>query len=236
FYYIDKLDFWSAVFWITPTLMIVLGVYTFCVCIYGFLISSSENKILISIYAVLLSIAFLAQLGSISQASSSETTLCKTAWNNLPSMRTWTTPVRTPLLRGQNFLTGYNDYRNTAIGGNNSVPDSCCHEFMKGCGRGIFSRTETEVRNHIYVHGCLQVLKDKLENEVTPMMIVYAVVGVILAITEIITIVLASAYVAQLRRRSRRDRDFRYGNAGHDPQIAGISDPLNATSDRETIC
>eukprot|EP00096_Caligus_rogercresseyi_P012389 TRINITY_DN516_c0_g2_i1.p1 TRINITY_DN516_c0_g2~~TRINITY_DN516_c0_g2_i1.p1 ORF type:complete len:298 (-),score=83.43 TRINITY_DN516_c0_g2_i1:191-1084(-) len=250
FYYIDKLDFWSAVFWITPTLMIVLGVYTFCVCIYGFLISSSENKILISIYAVLLSIAFLAQLGSIFTSLELRNHLVQNRleqsainedldkYNVDDSVTAKWDELQSGLhcCGGQNFLTGYNDYRNTAIGGNNSVPDSCCHEFMKGCGRGIFSRTETEVRNHIYVHGCLQVLKDKLENEVTPMMIVYAVVGVILAITEIITIVLASAYVAQLRRRSRRDRDFRYGNAGHDPQIAGISDPLNATSDRETIC
>ncbi|XP_040563484.1 CD63 antigen [Lepeophtheirus salmonis] len=250
FYYIDKLDFWSSVFWITPTLMIVLGVYTFCVCIYGFLISGSENRIFLGIYAILLSIAFLAQLGSIFtslelrnhlvqgrlEQSSINEDLDK--YNIDYSVTKKWDALQSGLhcCGGQNFLTGYNDYRNTAIGGNNSVPDSCCHEMEKNCGKGVFSRTETEVRNSIYVNGCLTVLKDKLDNEVTPMMIVYAVVGVVLAITEIITIVLACAYVAQLNRRRRRDMDFRYGNAGHDPQIAGISDPLNATSDRETIC
>ena len=45
--------------------MIILGFYTFGVCFFGFAISGSERKILIAVYAVLLAIAFVAQLGSI---------------------------------------------------------------------------------------------------------------------------------------------------------------------------
>ncbi len=45
--------------------MVSLGVYTFLVCIFGFLISGSENRGLIAGFAALLAIAFLAQLGSI---------------------------------------------------------------------------------------------------------------------------------------------------------------------------
>ena len=65
FYHVDKLDFWSVYCWLVPVFMITLGVYTFLVCIFGFVISGSENRPMIAGYAVLLAIAFLAQLGSI---------------------------------------------------------------------------------------------------------------------------------------------------------------------------
>jgi hypothetical protein len=51
----------------------------------------------------------------------------------------------------------------------------------------------------------MTLLKDQLESDVLPMMIVYACVGVILALVELITVVLASAYVAQINRRRRRE-------------------------------
>ena len=65
FYHVDKLSFWSTYFTFVPFLMIVLGVYTFLVCVVGFLISGTENRLLLAIYAVLLSVAFLLQLVSI---------------------------------------------------------------------------------------------------------------------------------------------------------------------------
>ena len=57
FYHIDKLYFWSAYFQIVPLLMIVLGVYTFLLCVYGFIISNYEHRPLLAIYAVLLIVA-----------------------------------------------------------------------------------------------------------------------------------------------------------------------------------
>ena len=62
FYHLAKLDFWSAYFWVVPYVMIVLGVFTFCVTVFGFLISGSENRVLLIIYAGLLAIAFLVQV------------------------------------------------------------------------------------------------------------------------------------------------------------------------------
>jgi hypothetical protein len=97
------------------------------------------------------------------------------------------------------------DDRSTPIGANFSVPDSCCHEPHEGCGRGIFSQSPDQIRNKIFVNGCMTLLKDQLESDVLPMMIVYACVGVILALVELITVVLASAYVAQINRRRRRE-------------------------------
>ena len=68
FYHVDKLDFWSVYCWLVPVFMITLGVYTFLVCIFGFFTSGSENRAMIGGYAVLLALAFLAQLASIFMA------------------------------------------------------------------------------------------------------------------------------------------------------------------------
>ena len=75
FYHIDKLDFWSEYFWIVPLYMIILGVYTLLVCVFGFCMTGYENRGAIAGFAVLVSIAFLAQLGSIFTALELRTTI-----------------------------------------------------------------------------------------------------------------------------------------------------------------
>lgn len=77
FYHVDKLDFWSVYFWIVPIYMISLGIYTFLVCVFGFVISGMENRVMIAGYAVLLTVAFLAQLGSIFTALELRTTVAQ---------------------------------------------------------------------------------------------------------------------------------------------------------------
>ena len=49
--------------------------------------------------------------------------------------------------------------RNTPIGANNSVPDSCCHEVREGCGNDILRQQVSDVRNKIFVDGCITILK-----------------------------------------------------------------------------
>ena len=135
---------------------------------------------------------------------------------------------------------GYTDYRNTPIGSaanGSSVPDSCCHTYAQGCGRGILADTDEEVQNKIFVNGCLEILKDKLENDVIPMMVIYAVVGVILALVELITVVLACAYVAQITRRTNKHGEiWRIGDATRNYSPDETDKPLNRTTDHETVC
>ena len=50
----------------------------------------------------------------------------------------------------------------------------------------------------------MEIIEDKLEDDVVPMMVVYACVGVILAIVELVSVVLACAYVAQINRRTSK--------------------------------
>jgi len=252
FYHIDKLYFWSAYFQIVPLLMIVLGVYTFLLCVYGFIISNYEHRPLLAIYAVLLIVAFVAQLGSIFTALELRTTVVHggsvppaSVVNELNryGVDSATTANWDELQRdlhccgGSNFNTGYEGYRNTPIGANNSVPDSCCHEVREGCGNGILRQQVSDVRNKIFVDGCITILKDKLETDVLPMMIVYAVIGVILGLVELITVVLACAYVAQItRKRRREDKMWRMGNAGDDGAAAPDEMDNLRSSRGETVC
>jgi len=222
FYHVDKLDFWSIYFWLVPIYMICLGVFTFLVCIFGFVISQSENRALIAGFAVLLAIAFLAQLGSIFTALELRTVVGQSNvgasavnddlkwYGKDPAITAKWDELQRDLhcCGGNHFLIGYNDYRNTAIGANNSVPDSCCHTMTKDCGKDMLTRRPEEIQNAIFINGCLEILSDKLDNDVIPMMVVYAVVGVILALTELITVVLACAYVAQITRRINRANEY----------------------------
>ena len=96
----------------------------------------------------------------------------------------------------QNFVSVLNE---------SSVPDSCCHNVQEGCGKGIGQiKNEDDIRDRIFVDGCREILDEKLKDDVVPMMVVYACVGVILAIVELISVVLACAYVAQINRRTSR--------------------------------
>lgn len=248
FYHIDKLDFWSAYFYVVPIFMITLGVYTFLVCIYGFLISGSESRGLIASFAILLTLAFLAQCGSIftslelrtvvAQGAVGSSTVNKDLVNYgvVPSITNKWDSLQRDLhcCGGNNFLTGYTDYRNTPIGANSSVPDSCCHIISQDCGKNIFNQVDDQIRNDIFVDGCLTVLMTKLEDDVIPMLVVYACVGVVLALVELITVVLASAYVAQITRRmSREDNHWRTGDAGRSGSPGhDEADQLN----HETVC
>jgi hypothetical protein len=44
-----------------------------------------------------------------------------------------------------------------------------------------------------------------MREDVNPMITVYAIVGIIIALTELIAVVLVSAYVAQISRRRQRE-------------------------------
>jgi hypothetical protein len=44
----------------------------------------------------------------------------------------------------------------------------------------------------------MTILKDRLENEVVNMLVAYAVIGVFVALVEVVSVVLAAAFIAQV--------------------------------------
>ena len=65
FYHLDKLGFWSSYFEFVPYYMLILGVYSFLLGLFGAFVSGSGSKGALMVFALLMVIAFFAQLGSI---------------------------------------------------------------------------------------------------------------------------------------------------------------------------
>ena len=133
-------------------LMLSLGVYTFATTCYGFIISVKESRGLLTVMAVLLSIAFIGQLASVFTAMMLRTDLeteianvgnvvtdmkkydsedgyTKANWDSLQSS-----------LRccgGKDYEVGFRSWDVVQVNGQTgrNVPDSCCHVYSEGCGR-----------------------------------------------------------------------------------------------------
>jgi len=178
---------------------------------------------LISLIAVFLSVAFLGQIFSVFTAIELR---YKIRTDRIPSADTdrnmkmyledesvranWDWMQRD--LRccgGMNYETGFQEW---GIVMGEDVPDSCCHVEEPGCGEGKIARWNNHkigTNMNIWKDGCLEILSVRMRNDLVPMLMVYAGVGVLMAIVELITIVLACAYVAQIGRRVRRDKHIR---------------------------
>jgi len=255
FYHLDKIGFLSQYYEIVPYYMISLGVFTFLVSLFGFCTIGSEHRGLIVSLAILLAIAFLAQLGSIFTALEVRNEINKDdhdlnavtdnqKWygKNASVTANWDA-LQSSLSccggggkNGYGLGTGFNEWK--LILQDNSLPDSCCLQYEDGCGKGALESGKIdEIRDKVFVHGCLTLLFPKLINDVKPIMIVYAVVGIILAFLELIAVVLACAFVAQIRRRMLRQMHiskdvadaWRVGDAGQYPP-ADETDQLNSTN------
>ena len=107
---------------------------------------------------------------------------------------------------GLHYEVGYEEWDWVMPG---DVPDSCCHTVEAGRGEGKITQAANypgKVDLNMWKDGCMEVLRHKMTEEVKPMMMAYVGVGVVLALLELITVVLASAYAAQLSRRARREQ------------------------------
>ena len=114
------------------------------------------------------------------------------------------------LLEIANFLLVFpQTWRTSDIGSkNNAVPDSCCLEPQEKCGHGIFDQSFETITHKIYTHGCLNIIESKLEGQVVPILLGYAGVGTVLALIQLLTIVFACSYSAQISRRNNVDEIY----------------------------
>ena len=64
----------------------------------------------------------------------------------------------------------------------------------------------------INVHGCLAVMQRRLETHVTLILMVFAGVGSVLAVVELLAIVLACCLASSFSGQDDYDCDYEYGN------------------------
>lgn len=221
-YHMLKLDFWSPYFYWTPMVMLCLGIYTFATTCYGFIISVRESRGLITVMSVLLGIAFIGQLASVFTAmmlrTEIETDIPKVSYiqDNMAQYETddyikanWDSMQRS--LRccgGMGYELGYDTWEDALK--RRHVPDSCCHLEQEGCGQNKIVPRNVARQNNIGIwkDGCLEILQVMLKNDLLDFAWIYIGIGLILALVELITVVLACAYVAQINRRRKRDEMY----------------------------
>jgi len=239
FYHLTKLGFWSSYFEFVPYYMLILGVYTFLLGLFGAFVSGSGSKGALMVFGILMAIAFFAQLGSIFTALEVRSSVEKDdqgdqlVFNSMAQYKddgtdksNWDAIQRDlHCCGGQGKADGYTQWYSKLEGAD--VPDSCCHDEEDDCGKSIQSISSyRDISAKIYVLGCMEIIRDKLENDVVPMMVVYACVGVLLAIIELICVVLACAYIAQINRRTSNYSEgiWRYADANIAPPVPTHAD------------
>jgi len=219
-YFMPNLYFWDISFEITPYMMAGVGIYTFIISLFGLAIKGLEKRKWFALYAVLLTIAFLGQCVSvyfiwqirfkIQEGGIGPSDVIKSISEygiNPEVTKSWD-DMQTHMMccGGNSWRTGYTDYQHTSLA-KEDVPDTCCIEPTEGCGRGILAvgQSPRDIQEKIFVHGCVKILSRWMENEVVGLIPMFAGVFLTTAFVEIMTVVLLSAYVAQITRRHRGD-------------------------------
>jgi len=253
FYHLDKFGFWDPLFEVVPLYMICLGVFTFIVCFFGFAVTATENRGLLVTFAVVLVIVFLAQLGSIFTAFELRTQIDQGVVNSVANDRARdelrdkygndsTVTNKWDELQKDIHCCGYDNWDNYRdnvkeeyLKDNRMVPDSCCVKYDEGCAKNTNRKNEAELAELINLNGCVELMELKMTGEVKVMMIIYAIIGVILALIELISVVLTSAFVAQITRKLNKEPLWRTGDAGYDQAPQDETDDMKLTA-AETVC
>jgi len=221
-YHMLKLDFWSPYFYWTPMIMLVLGIFTFAVTCYGFIISVRESRGLIMVMAILLGLAFVGQLASVFTVFMLRTTIETTipearlilddmqkyGREDYPEVKENWDSMQSSLrcCGGMQYESGYTSWEAALT--QRHVPDSCCHNIQEKCGENkIKIRNTQNVDLGIWKDGCIEILQSMMRKDLLNFAFVYVAIGFILALVELITVVLACAYVAQINRRTKREQE-----------------------------
>ena len=118
---------------------------------------------------------------------------------------------------GYGHHQAYTDWKHTFMGDSKkSVPDSCCLFEAPGCGQNLFEITDIRVIvQKINIHGCLFVMKKRLDTHVTYILIIFAGCGSILAIIELFSIVLACCLANSFTADDDEYETEDIGQSGH---------------------
>jgi len=122
---------------------------------------------------------------------------------------------------GYGHHQGYTDWKHTFMGDSKkSVPDSCCLFEAPGCGQNLFEITDIRVIvQKINIHGCLFVMKKRLDTHVTAILMIFAGAGSILAIVELFSVVLACCLASSFQADEEEELAMSHAVGGGSPHV-----------------
>merc|ERR1719422_2901108 len=230
-YLLPYLELVNSHFATVSYLILAIGFFLLLFSFLGIGAALSNSRPALILYAVFMSIVVLMELASIFVSMELRQELeRKIMFQTVPKEMSeemskywydedvrykWDTLQRDFQCCGAlNLKTGYQDWdkfsngRNQLSGRPHGVPNSCCLVESARCGEddhGIF--TDIRAYERIHIHGCLAVMKERLWRDIAPLLLIYIGCGVVICLVTIISLVLASAFVASINRKERHEKD-----------------------------
>ena len=225
FYRLHMLEVISMDFLIVPTILTGGGIFTLIVSVGGVLALARDDAILLLTYSILLAINILIiiagiissirlifdiQVGFLNADVIPELASYETdSWVRYK----WDTIQREfTCCGGYGYAQGYTDWKHTSIGGaRNSVPDSCCLYEAHGCGADLFKITDLRlIVLKINVHGCLAVMRRRIDSHVSKILLVFVGLGSVLVLLQLLAIVIACMLISSLEEEEKAHYDNSY--------------------------
>ena len=195
-YFMPNLAFWDQMFSVAPYLLLSVGIMKFCISLFGFYIKSSTNRRLLFFLVVFLSATHVCQMASIITFLGVRHTIEIGKYDSAALYQGAKDELELYGKKGSDAITSSWDrmqtfHQNGKHQRFDGVPESCCHQKGKNCGKGVLGNMgENNIRARIFVNGCLEILQQWMEDDIVPMIDCYVGIGIFMTIIELsVTIV-----------------------------------------------
>lgn len=201
--YSTYLDFLGNEFLSAPMLFIIVGVVIFLVAFFGCCGAIRENNCMMLTFSVFLGIIFVCELaGGIAAyvlRTDVDVVLNESMTKALQQYNvtghdgvthTWDVLQHEVHCCG---VTNYTNWADTPFGQNRTVPDSCCKDYVTGCGANMIH--DPDASSKIYTDGCVPELAQLVVHNAG----VFAGIGVSIAFIQLIGIVFACMLAKSIR-------------------------------------
>ncbi|KAK2885426.1 hypothetical protein QQF64_021206 [Cirrhinus molitorella] len=181
----------------SPLVVIVVGVVIFFIAFFGCCGAWKENQCMVTMFAVLLSIIVVIEIGAaiagyvlrgkLTDALNKGFDIMITGYNETDNREAIDSVQKQFKCCGGNSSE---DWSKTKFLAANSVPDSCCKNITKDCGVGAIKDA-----NKIYIDGCLPIVDKVIKENI----LWIAVAALVIAFVQITGIVLSCILMRAIR-------------------------------------
>ncbi|XP_016320367.1 CD63 antigen-like [Sinocyclocheilus anshuiensis] len=181
----------------SPLVLIVVGVIIFFIAFFGCCGAWKENQCMITMFAVILSLIIIIEIGAaiagyvlrgnLTDLLNKGFDVMIAGYNETENRDSLDTIQQQFKCCGRNSSS---DWMNSKFLAPSSVPDSCCKNFTKDCGKGALQET-----SKIYTDGCQPILDKFLKQNI----LWFAVAALVIAFVQIMGIVLSCILMRAIR-------------------------------------
>ncbi|XP_059384143.1 CD63 antigen-like [Carassius carassius] len=181
----------------SPLVIIIVGVIIFFIAFFGCCGAWKENQCMVTMFAVILSLIVIVEIGAAIAGYVLRGNLTELLNKGFDSMiagynETENREAMDGIQRdlkccGRNSSS---DWMNSKFLAANSVPDSCCKNITRDCGKGALQQT-----TKIYTDGCQPILDKLLKQNI----LWIAVAALVIAFVQISGIVLSCILMRAIR-------------------------------------